>query len=262
MSELDRDRNDEPLAGGFRSQVTRKGDTIRRAAGPWSPSVHRFLAHLRKQGCRLVPEPIAIEGEREVLSYIPGTAGTYPLAGAIRSERALASVATGIREIHELAVSFVPDDADVWQQQELGPTRGELVGHRDLGPYNMVFDGAQLAGIIDWDVCGPTTREWDLALALYRMVPICDDRQAELFGWSQPPDRVDRFWYFCDTYGLEDPALVLDVLIGRVADEIVTIERRGRQGDPRYEQQVAEDHASAYRRDIAFLLEFRASVGL
>lgn len=258
----DRDNEDRRLSGGYRSQVTRRADTVRRASGPWSPSVHRFLAHLRAQGCRLVPEPIAIENDREVLSYIPGTAGTYPLADAIRSEDALTSVASGIREIHELAASFAPGDADVWQQQELEPTRVDLVGHRDLGPYNMIFDGTQLVGIIDWDVCGPTTYEWDLALALYRLVPICDDRQAELFGWPQPPERGERFWHFCDTYGVSDPALVLDVLVGRIADEIVTIERRGKHGDPRYEQQVAEDHASAYRRDIGFLLAFRASLGL
>jgi hypothetical protein len=37
---------DGPLEGGNMNRVEREGDTVTRDAGPWTPTVHRWLRHL------------------------------------------------------------------------------------------------------------------------------------------------------------------------------------------------------------------------
>jgi len=49
---------EEILAGGNMTAVVRVGNTVRRAAGPWTPTIHAFLRHLRANGFGLVPEPL------------------------------------------------------------------------------------------------------------------------------------------------------------------------------------------------------------
>jgi hypothetical protein len=45
-----------PLDGGnMSSGVVRVGDTVRRPAGPWTPTVHALLGHLHAAGFRGAP---------------------------------------------------------------------------------------------------------------------------------------------------------------------------------------------------------------
>lgn len=65
---------EEQLSGGRVSKVVRIGDTVRRTTGPWTPTIHRLLAHVRAKGLHWVPEPRGLDDSgREILSYIPGT---------------------------------------------------------------------------------------------------------------------------------------------------------------------------------------------
>ena len=60
--------------------VVRVGDTVRRQAGPWTPTIHALLTHVRRQGFCHGPEPLGFDNEgREILTYIQGEAGRYPL---------------------------------------------------------------------------------------------------------------------------------------------------------------------------------------
>ena len=65
---------EELLSGGNMEVVVRVGDTVRRVAGEWTPSVQAWLMAIRGSGAEQVPEPRGsdIEG-REVLSYLPGS---------------------------------------------------------------------------------------------------------------------------------------------------------------------------------------------
>jgi hypothetical protein len=49
------------LAGGNSADVVRIGDTVRRVAGPWTPSVHRLLRMLRAAEITEVPEPLGFD---------------------------------------------------------------------------------------------------------------------------------------------------------------------------------------------------------
>lgn len=70
-----------PLRGGNVSTVVRVGNTVRRNTGPWTPSVHALLRHLERVGFTGAPRVLGVdEHNREVLSYVEGECGSYPLA--------------------------------------------------------------------------------------------------------------------------------------------------------------------------------------
>ena len=48
------------LDGGNTGGAVRVGDTVRRAAGPWTPSVHALLAHLAGKGLVGSPRPLGL----------------------------------------------------------------------------------------------------------------------------------------------------------------------------------------------------------
>lgn len=70
--------SDGPLDGGNMNVVLCEGDTVVRNAGPWTPTVHRYLRYLYVAGIDWVPRPVetmlGADGEpnRERLSYLHG----------------------------------------------------------------------------------------------------------------------------------------------------------------------------------------------
>ncbi len=83
------------LAGGAMTPVVRVGDTVRRAAGPWTPTIHALLRHIRAAGFSAGPEPLGMdERGREILSFLRGRVATYPLDDWLWSDRMLARVGT------------------------------------------------------------------------------------------------------------------------------------------------------------------------
>lgn len=74
-----------PLTGGTIGGAVRVGETVRRLAGPWTPTVQRLLAHLRRRGAERVPEPLGLEEQgRDVLSHLPGVVPQHPAHLAYR----------------------------------------------------------------------------------------------------------------------------------------------------------------------------------
>src|SRR5262245_21022678 len=82
-----------PLRGGNVSTVHRVGDTVRRNTGPWTPAVHAMLRHLEYVGFTGSPRVLGVdERGREVLSYLEGECGEYPLARHWVTDEALVAV--------------------------------------------------------------------------------------------------------------------------------------------------------------------------
>lgn len=199
---------EEPLAGGNVTKVVRIGDTVRRAPGPWTPTIQRLLAHVRAKGLLWVPEPLGLdEAGREVLSFIPGTV-PHDLPEWIRSEQVLKDVARALREWHEATVDFSAPDAR-WGLPATIPR--EVICHNDFAPYNCIFSGGRFVGAIDFDACSPGSRIWDLAYTAYRFVPLMPGPDADntVPGERSPfdvPAMYARLNLFLATYSGDDDA--------------------------------------------------------
>lgn len=231
----------EVLAGGNSNVVTRVGQTVRRSSGPWTPAVHELLNVLREAGIKEVPEALGMDPSgREVLSFIPGDAGHYPLPGWVWDRSVLQDAGALLRRIHDASLELAGADLE-WQLPTHLPA--EVVCHNDAAPYNMLFQDGHLVGFIDFDTASPGPRVWDFAYLAYRLVPIGEN------GGSAAPDddeRMERLDTLIDAYGLPfDHRKVFGTLVVRL-DELAdfTDRRAAATGRPEF-----LDHSAMYRRD-------------
>jgi hypothetical protein len=241
---------EEELSGGNMSHVTRLDDTVRRGTGPWTKQVHWPLEHLKRRGITEVPAPLGYDKQgREVLRYIPGFVGHYPLPEALRSDEILISAARLLRRLHDATEDIAQLQPTGWQ----APTREprEVICHGDFAPYNCVFDAGKLVGVIDFDHAHPGPRLWDIAYAIYRFAPTAAPSNPEGFG--DLADQARRMRLFCEAYGLQDRSQVVVAIIQRVkfmADMLLT---GAAQGDARMKANIDAGHLSIYQTDAAYL---------
>jgi hypothetical protein len=207
-----------PLTGGDvnvgEQVVVRVGDTVRRPAGPHTPAVAALLDHLERVGFEGAPRSRGIdERGRHVLTFVEGEAALPPIPS---SDEACHALGTLLRRMHDAQEGFVrPADA-AWHRGPLAPADGEVICHNDLFPPNVVFRDGLPVALIDWDLCGPMPRLYDVASAAIFWAPLQHDERARHFGL--PNDRAgERLRILCDGYGLDrdDRAGLLDVVAHR-----------------------------------------------
>jgi hypothetical protein len=216
------------LAGGHVNRVTRVGDTVRRRAGPWTPTIHRLLRHARDKGVSWLPEPRGLdELGREVLSFLPGDV-PHEMPAWVWSESVLRDVGRALRQWHDATLDFDARGA-IWNFAPPDPR--EVVCHNDFAPYNCVFQNGRFAGAIDFDFCAPGPRIWDLAYSAYRFVPLMPDASSEretLPGEISPFPRAVmavRLNTFLDAYGSADHPVSLETarVLTAAADRLEAI---------------------------------------
>ncbi|MDX6318389.1 MAG: 8-oxo-dGTP diphosphatase [Nocardioidaceae bacterium] len=162
------------LPGGNVGGAVRVGGTVRRARGPWTPSVHALLMELRgPAGLVEVPRVYGFdERDREVLEYLPGRVPEPDLETP--SEELLGDAMRWLRRFHDAVEgASLPGP---WRETTSAPGAGELLCHNDFAPYNVSVStsatGERLVGVFDWDLAGPATRLEDLAFAAWNWVPM------------------------------------------------------------------------------------------
>ncbi|QAY70436.1 aminoglycoside phosphotransferase family protein [Xylanimonas protaetiae] len=236
-----------PLAGGTMNAVVRVGETVRRPAGAWTPTVHALLAWVRAHGVDGVPAPLGLDGQgREVLTYVPGVVGGWSDADWTWAPAVLADAARLLRAWHDASVGF-PRDGAVWRAAAHEPA--EVVCLNDGAPYNMVGGPDGLAGFIDVDMASPGPRVRDLAYLAYRLCPFAED--------AAPPAGTDphaRLAALVAAYSALPGATVhaADVLAAippRLLDLADFSEARAASAG----RADLRDHAAMYRRDAARL---------
>jgi hypothetical protein len=247
--------HEQPLEGGNITTVARVGDTVRRAAGSWTPAIHALLRHLEARGFDGAPRALGYDrAGREVLSYMPGQTAPASLTG-IESDDVLAAIARLTRRYHAAVADFVAPADAAWRFTVGAPRVGEIICHNDIAPWNIVFAGTRPLGLIDWDFAAPGPRAWDIAYALWRCVPLYDS--PEFGGLDQ---QARRLKLFCDTYSLADRRGLLDMVERRQLVLHDTLVAWGQAGVPGFAEMLRDGHADGIRNDIAYLRTNRAAL--
>jgi hypothetical protein len=249
------DEIEQRFEDGNITAVVRVGDTVRRATGAWTPAVHALLRHLEARGFEGAPRALGRDlAGREILSYVAGQTASASLDG-IRSDEVLAAVARLTRRYHEAVADFVAPPGAAWQLTVGAPRVGDLICHNDIAPWNLVFDGTRPLALIDWDFAAPAPREWDVAYALWRFVPLYPDPQ-----YGGPGERARRIRLFCDAYGPVDRRGLLDMVERRQQVLHDTLVQWGQAGVPGFAEMLRGGHADGIRDDIAYLRASRVAL--
>ncbi|MBQ1011112.1 aminoglycoside phosphotransferase family protein [Micromonospora sp. M51] len=237
---------EEMMPGGNMGGAIRVGDTVRRAAAEWNPTVQRLLGHLRDRGLTWVPHPLGTdEYGRDTVSYLPGVVPQHPLPAWVWSREVLIDAGAHLAHLHQASLGFDVSGA-VWQSAVRQPA--EVICHNDFAPYNMVFTDGRLSGVIDWDTASPGPRLWDVAYLAYRLVPLADPSNGDAID-SDLGERARRLRLLAASYGSQlAPADVLPVAVARLHDLAAFTEARADQG-----QETVRSHVELYRRDAAWI---------
>jgi hypothetical protein len=186
-------------AGDVTDGVVRVGGTIRRPHQPQSLAVAAYLDWLEDVGFDGAPRFLGRDAEgRDVLTFLPGRcAGPVPEAW-VQSEDLLVSVAHLLRQLHGASAGFVPS-AHPFPRRPVRQDPAELVCHLDVTPQNVVVRGGRAAGLVDFDLAGPTTAFKDSFNTAMHWVPLRDPADAWP-GWGAT-DPFRRLRIFADAFG-------------------------------------------------------------
>lgn len=203
------------------------GATVHRPTGPWTPTVHAFLRHLRSGGFTAAPEVLGIDDRgREILTYLEGetwgdaispdepkTELVVPRAWppATRSDETITAIGALLADLHRAARGFRLA-APIWREHAIPMTDDEIVCHGDVGPWNIVWRGGVPVGLIDWDSARPATPIEDLALTAWHFVPLGSEDSVRVNGFDETFDAGRRLRLLCDAYGLGDRQAILPAL--------------------------------------------------
>lgn len=210
----------EPLAGGNVGRVWHVAETVRRETGPWSPAVHRLLGHL--EGLPGVPRFHGLDDYgREVLDYMPGR--IVDVDQEVLTDAQLIATGVWTRQFHEATSSFT--DPGPWRFQ--APPGAVLIGHNDIAPYNLCFDGDALVGVFDWDLAGPTTALLELGFIAWNCIPLYRrPRVDNPDAWA-----AARLRLLAGAYGGVDASDVLSATLVRTEQTITGIQATAAAGD-------------------------------
>ncbi|WP_221321734.1 aminoglycoside phosphotransferase family protein [Actinoplanes sp. L3-i22] len=241
----------EVLVGGV-NEVVRLGDRVHRPTGPWSPRIHALLEFLAAEGFTGAPRFHGTVDGLEVLDFLPGEVGNYPLSPAAASIPAVESAASLLRAYHDATAGYARTaPRDGWQVPAIEPV--EVICHGDYAPYNCVLDGDHVVGMFDFDHARPGPRLWDVAYAVYRWSPLTAPGSADALG--SPPEQAARLRLFCDRYGLDAPsrAALLDMVAHRLDTMVAHMRTEAAAGNTAFAGHLAAGHHLQYLGDADYI---------
>ncbi|HZZ87970.1 MAG TPA: aminoglycoside phosphotransferase family protein [Caulobacteraceae bacterium] len=218
------------LHGGLVSgRVVRVGDTVRRVAGPWTPTIQALLAHLNTRGFP-APHPLGLDEQgREVVSFLQGRCSTWPWPPPLLASDGARQVGALLRRCHAAAADFAPPSPARWRHGEQTPRPGEIVLHGDFGPHNLIWSDTLLVGVIDFELARPGDPSEDAGFAVIRAAQLRPDKMTRPVGYDTPPDRRARLAAFAEGYRTS-PALLVSAALSAQRSEIARIDRLGGAG--------------------------------
>jgi hypothetical protein len=208
---------------------------------PWTPAVHALLDHLATRVPN-VPRVLGYdERGREILSYLPGRVADIDTETLSIGQ--VASVVSWTRAFHDAVVGF--SHPGPWR---FFPVAGpSLIGHNDIAPYNVCFEGEELAGVFDWDLSGPSTPLFELASIAWNCVPLWRD--------TGPVTAAERLRVIAVTYGTLDARQILHAVPQRIQIMLDGIPAAAAAGDEGMANLMTLGEPDRSRRTLAALLE-------
>jgi len=218
---------EEPLPGGLTpGRVVRVGETVRRAAGPWTPTIFALLEHLARKGFP-APRPLGLDAAgRETLSWLRGRASNYPWPPALLEISGARQAGAFVRAYHDAVADFAPPSPAVWRHGVQPPAPGEAILHGDFAPHNLVWSDAAPSGLIDFELARPGRPMEDAAFCVVRTACFRDDARTLRMGFAAPPDRRARLAAFAEGWGAAPAQLLAEAY----ASELAELERMVRLG--------------------------------
>lgn len=154
----------------------------------------------------------------------------------------LQSLVTWTRSFHRAVSTF--DHRGPWRFSEIRPP--SLIGHNDIAPYNVCFNGDDLVGVFDWDLAGPTTPLLELAFIAWNCVPLWRDVGRKL--------AAERLELIASTYGSHSPLEVLQAVPKRIQLMLEWIPKAAAAGDEGIVNLMTVGEPERSRRSLQDLL--------
>ena len=237
------------LCGGNLNLVVQVGDTVRRSTGRWSAATHGLLRHLEAQGFEGAPRFLGLDDKgREILTFLPGEAGFMPY---IYSEEVLVEAARLLRRFHDATVEYSAPGEESWQLVYPDSRRHEVICHNDFAPYNIIFNHYKPQALIDFDLCGPGPRVWDIAFATYWFVPLSFSSDLQEISLADSSAGSRRLRLFCESYGLDSTEELLDTIEERLQFLCTWLNEHAASGDAAYQKMIDEGHLTHYQRELS-----------
>lgn len=194
--------------------VARDGSAVVRRTDWWSPAVQGLLLHLERVGFAESVRFLGVDDAgHERLGYIAGVSGMAAWRKVI-PEAGLREYAALLRRYHDAVRDYVPEPGAAWMTTDRPLRPGEIVTHGDVGPWNTVWRGDAIVGLLDWDQAAPRPAIHDVAYALEYAVPFRGDEDAMAdIGFPAPPDRARRMRVFAEAYGLPGTDGLVDAVL-------------------------------------------------
>lgn len=207
---------EEILTGGGRTAVSRIGDVVHRQTGPWAPAVHVLLRFLEAEGFAGAPRVIGTgfdDQGRETLSYLPGASphpGPWP-------EEAHFALGQMLADFHRISRRFTPPKDAIWRDW-FGRALGDgarLIGHCDLGDWNIIAENGKPTAFIDWEQAGPVDPMVELAQLTWLNAHLFDDDLMERLSLAPAEVRARHLHAILDGYALPraDRSKLVDTMI-------------------------------------------------
>lgn len=181
-----------------------------------------------------------------MLTYLPGeTVGqAEPWPAWTHYDEALDDVGRWLRDYHNAVADYVPPSDAVWREgQPWEP--GLIIGHGDPAPYNAVWTGGGLVGLIDWDNAGPVQAADDLAWVAFSWTPLHAPEVVTREGFTAFSKRTERLERILRAYRWDGTTEeVLERIDARLQHQIQTMRATASAGDPAYQRMLNQrlDH--------------------
>lgn len=245
---------DKQILGNGKNEIYRIDNTVLRKGGQWSESVQTVLAHLHEKGFSYSPKPLGINQDGyEMQAYLPGESMWHPWSKILRSNNGLVQVANMLRALHDITENLELPSSTVWRTMTAPKSRGQIIRHGDIGPWNTLWQGDKLTGLIDWEFTVPGKAITDLAQMAWYYIPLRNEAGWRKSGFGQMPNFLHRLEVICDTYGKFSPKEVLVELDRLQQFEINETITRGNKGEAPWSNWLNSGQIDEFRSENRLL---------